>query len=84
MKYFLSILGGALGMYIILKVLSSKGNTAPSQTTAKLKALAKTAQAYNLIMSPQFRELVKTKEFSDFVRTLANEQISIIAGSLTS
>jgi hypothetical protein len=55
MRYVLTFLGGAVGMYIILKVLSVKKSGTASQSTERFKELAQTQQVYNLLMTNEFR-----------------------------
>jgi hypothetical protein len=72
-----------VGMYAILKVLSVKETQNSSLTTDRFKELAKTSEAYKLIMTGEFRELVKTTQFRNLVKTLADEQIRTIANTMT-
>ena len=81
-KNILYIILGMLIMFVILKLLSSKTITGTGDTTKKLKALAVAPETYNVVMSNEFRELVKTKEFKDFINTLANEQLTILSKTL--
>lgn len=82
MKYFLCIVGGMAGMYIILKVLSVKETNNPSLTTERFKELVATPQVYKLIMTSEFRDLVKTTQFRNFAKTLADEQLRVIANTM--
>ena len=81
-KNILYIILGMLIMFVILKLLSSKTLTGTGDTTKALKELAFTGEAYNLIMSNEFRELVKTPEFKKFTKTLAAEQLNILSKTL--
>ena len=80
-KNILYIVLGMLIMFVILKLLS-KTLTGTGDTTKALKQLAFTGEAYNLIMSNEFRELVKTPEFKNFTKTLATEQLNILSKTL--
>jgi hypothetical protein len=82
MKIALSILGGMLLMYIILKVMSAKEVSGGSESWDKIKALIKTQQFNNLIKTNEFREIVKTSEFRSLITTLANDQIVEISKTL--
>lgn len=83
MRIVLYILLGALAMFIILKVTAVKGSTNTSQTTNKLIELAKTMQVYNLLKTNEFREVVKTKQFREFAKSLAEDQLIVLASTLT-
>ena len=72
---------GMLIMFIILKYLSSKGDTGNSTSTA-FKTLIKTQQFSNLVRTNEFRELVKTREFSSMVKTLAEDQLLSLSKTL--
>ena len=80
-KNILYIVLGMLIMFVILKLLS-KTSSGTGNTTAALKQLAFTGEAYNLIMSNEFRELVKTPEFKNFTKTLADDQLKVLSKTL--
>lgn len=82
MKNLLWVLLGALLLFIVLRMIAGAGKEAALSTT-KLKALAFLPETANLIKTNEFRELVKTKEFKDFTRTLAAEQVVVLAQTLT-
>lgn len=82
MRTVLLILAGALGMFIIMKVLAVRQSGVVSNTTARLKELAMTNQAYNLLKTNEFRELVKTNQFRNFVKSLAQDQVGVLATTM--
>jgi hypothetical protein len=82
MRNILWVLLGALLLFIILRMIAGAGK-AETLSTTKLKRLASLPETANLIRTNEFRELVKTTEFKDFARTLAAEQVVIMAQTLT-
>jgi len=72
---------GAVGAIILIKLLAKAMPV--SNTTVKLKALANTPQASNLIKTNEFRELVKTKEFLSFALTLAEDQVGTMSQAIS-
>ena len=83
MKSLLWIALGMFLMFIILKMLASRGDRGSSQTSEKFIALAKTPQVMNLVRTNEFREIVKTTEFRSLVKTLAEDEINAISNTLT-
>lgn len=81
MKNLIFVALGMFLMYIVLKIISTRGGDS-NMTTERLKDLARTPQAMNVIKTNQFNELTKTPEFRAFVSTLAKEQLSAISNSL--
>lgn len=80
-KNILYIVLGMLIMFVILKLLS-KTSSGTGNTAAALKQLALTGEAYNLVTSNEFRELVKTPEFKNFTKTLADDQLKVLSKTL--
>lgn len=84
MRIAIFLIAGAIIMFVVLRILANNKNTqGTSQTTKNFMTLANTPQAYSLIKTNEFRELSKTPAFKNFVSTLAEEQINIMAKSLT-
>ena len=83
MKNLLWVALGMFIMFIVLKMLSQRGDRGSSQTSEKFIALAKTPQAMNLVRTNEFREIVKTIEFRSLVKTLAEDEINAISNTLT-
>jgi len=81
MKNLIFVALGMFLMYIVLKIISSRGGGS-SMTTERLKDLARTPQAMNVIKTNQFNELTKTPEFRAFISTLAKEQLAAVSNSL--
>jgi len=77
-KNILFVVLGMFLMYILLKVLSSKGVTSGG-TSKAVMTLLKTQQASNLIRTNEFRELVKTPEFKNVVITLADSELKTLS-----
>jgi len=83
MRNLLWVALGMFLMFIVLKMLASRGDRGSSQTSEKFIALAKTPQAMNLVRTNEFRELVKTTQFRNLVKTLAADEINALSNTLT-
>jgi len=82
-KYIIWFIVGAMAMFVILKIASKAGKAdTSSETTERLKELARTQEVYNLIMTKEFRDLVLTKPFRNFVKSLAEDHVSVMAQTL--
>lgn len=82
MRNLLFVALGMFLMYILLKILSDRGVTSSSDSTAAFVALSKTGEVMNLVKTNEFREVAKTPEFRKLVTTLADEQINALSKSL--
>lgn len=84
MKEIFLVLAGAAAMYILLAVLSKKSKNANSETsTTDLKNLLLTPQTVELVKTQQFKNLANTAEFKTYLKKLSEEQIYLLANSLT-
>jgi len=72
---------GALGMFLIVKILSSGAATGGGTSKAVMN-LIKTQQAVNLAMTNEFRELVKTPQFKMLVKTLAANELKALENAM--
>lgn len=72
---------GALGMFLIVKILSS--GAASGNTSKAVTNLIKTQQAVNLAMTNEFRELVKTPQFKMLVKTLAANELKALENAMS-
>jgi len=73
---------GAAAMFLILKLLSSRG-IAGGDTSKAAIDLLKTQQAMNLILTNEFRELAKTAQFKTLVATLAANELNVLQSAMT-
>ncbi len=83
MKNLLWVALGMFLMFIVLKMLSQRGDRGSSATSQYFIALAKTPQAMNLVRTNEFKELVKTMEFRTLIKTLATNELNAISNTLT-
>lgn len=83
MKNLLWVALGMFLMFIILKMLSQRGDRGSSATSQCFIALAKTPQAMNLVRTNEFRELAKSMEFRNLLKTLAADEMNAMANTLT-
>lgn len=81
-KYIIWFIVGAMAMFLILKIASKSAQPDSSETTQRFKELAKKQEVYNLIMTKEFRDIVLLPEFRNFVKSLAKDQIEIMAKTL--
>jgi hypothetical protein len=80
MKTILWVFLGMIIMYVLLKVLAGRGET--SNVTTTLTALARTPQVGNLVLTNEFREVIKTQEFRRFAAALAEDQLKVVSQTL--
>ena len=80
MRNVLFIILGAFLMFILLKILSSRGMTGSTSGTSKaMLNLLMTQQASNLVRTNEFRELIRTTEFQRVLTTLATNEINTLS-----
>lgn len=84
MKEALIFLLGAVVAYVVLSMLTKKSETSNTDSTAYLKKLAVLPETVDLLKSKEFKNLSMTPEFKQYVKTLTQEQIYVLAKSLTS
>ncbi len=76
------ILIGAVLMFIILKLLT-KGKPIPDDKTSEnFQLLLGTKEAHELIRTPQFADVLMTKEFKNLAAGIADKYIMDIAKKL--
>ncbi len=73
---------GALGMFLLVKILSS-GAVSGGSTSKAAMNLLKTQQAVNLMLTNEFRELVKTPQFKTLVKTLAANELNALENAMS-
>jgi hypothetical protein len=81
MKTFLLIVVGMILMYIILKLLSHRTVT-ENATWDEIKPILTSPQFYNLTKTNEFRELIKMPETKKVIKTMAEDQVTLLAQSL--
>lgn len=75
MKYILSGLIGGILVFVILKYVIKKSVQSESKTTENLLNIAGTKEAKELILSDEFKALMKTDEFKTFATDFGTEQL---------
>jgi hypothetical protein len=88
MKNILYVLIGAGAMFAILKVMkkqikqSSQSQSESDETGELVIKVLSTDQARNLVLSPQFKALMKTDEFKKLYSVLGTRYLTALANTL--
>jgi hypothetical protein len=70
-----------ISMYIILKLLSHK-TVSTDSTWQEIKPILTSPQFYNLTKTNEFREILKMPEAQKAIKTMAEDQVTLLAQSL--
>lgn len=79
-KWYWWLLIGAVVMFVVLKMISKTSET--SDTWLYTKRILASNQFNNLAKTNEFREIVKMPDFTNLLKTLAEEQIITTSKSL--
>jgi hypothetical protein len=82
MKTVLYILIGAVGMFLILKVMSTGKPIAENKTTEDLKKFLQTKEANELLQTEQFAAVLLTPEFRNLMKDIADVYINELTKNL--